>query len=65
MGIAYELKPEVFGQPSAEFLAANPSGAFPAIRDGEVGMAESTAIMQYIADIYGPTTGDRVRLGAL
>jgi glutathione S-transferase len=55
MGIPYELKVEDFGQPSAEFLAANPAGAFPAIRDGEVGMGESTAIMQYVMDAYGPT----------
>ena len=55
MGIPYEVKPEQFGQPSAEFLAANQTGAFPAIRDGEVGMGESTAILQYVADAYGPT----------
>ena len=55
MGIPYEVKPEQFGQPSPEFLTANPSGAFPAIRDGEVGMGESTAIMQYVMDAYGPT----------
>ncbi len=55
MGVPYELKPEQFGQPSAEFLAANPSGAFPAIRDGGVSMGESTAIMQYLMGAYGPT----------
>jgi glutathione S-transferase len=55
MGVPYELKLEQFGQPSPEFLAANPSGAFPAIRDGEVAMGESTAILQYVADTYGPT----------
>ena len=50
MGVPYELKLEQFGQPSPEFLAANPSGAFPAIRDGDVSMGESTAIMQYVMD---------------
>ncbi|MGH6955494.1 MAG: glutathione S-transferase family protein [Caulobacteraceae bacterium] len=55
MGVRYEVKREAFGRPSAEFLAANPLGAFPAIRDGEVAMGESTAIMQYIAERYGPT----------
>ena len=55
MGIPYELRPETFGQPSAAFLAANPTGAFPAIRDGDVGMGESTAIMQYVMDTRGPT----------
>jgi len=56
MGVPYEVKAETFGQPSPEFLAANPLGAFPAISDdGGIAMSESTAIMQYIADRYGPT----------
>ncbi len=55
MGIPYQVKTEQFGQPSAEFLEANPLGAFPGIRDGDVLMGESTAIMQYVADTYGPT----------
>ena len=55
MGIPYEAKLEKFGQQSPEFLAANPTGAFPAIRDGDVCMGESTAIMQYVMDAYGPT----------
>jgi len=55
MGLPYELKAEQFGAPSAEFLEANPVGAFPAIRDGDVRMAESTAIMQYLMDAHGPT----------
>jgi glutathione S-transferase len=55
MGIPYETKAETFGQPSPEFLACNSLGAFPAIRDGDVAMGESTAIMQYITERYGPT----------
>ena len=55
MGVPYEVKAETFGQPSPEFLEANPLGAFPGIRDGDVLMGESTAIMQYVADKYGPT----------
>lgn len=55
MGIPYEVKPEQFGQPSPAFLAANPTGAFPAIVDDGVGMGESTAIMLYLADKYGPS----------
>ena len=55
MGVPYEAKREVFGQPSPEFLEANPVGAFPVIRDGDVAMCESTAIMQYIVERYGPT----------
>ncbi len=55
MGIPYEVRLETFGKPSADFLAANPVGASPAIRDGGVGMGESTAILQYIAETRGPT----------
>jgi|SRR5579871_6581720 len=55
MGVPYQVKTETFGQPSAEFLEANPLGAFPAMRDGDVRMSESTAIMQYVAEKYGPT----------
>ncbi len=55
MGVPYEVKTEVFGQPSPEFLEANPLGAFPGIRDGDILMGESTAIMQYVTEKYGPT----------
>ncbi len=37
-----------------EFLALNPNGQVPVIRDGEVTLWESTAILIYIADRYGP-----------
>ena len=56
MGIPYELKAEKFGQFSPEFLETNPAGALPAIRDGDVRMGESTAIMQYLMEAYGPTS---------
>ena len=55
MGIPYEVRTEQFGSPSADFLAANPTGAFPAIRDGDVGMGESTAILHYLTQRHGPT----------
>ena len=55
MGLPYEVRLETFGQPSAEFLEANPLGAFPAIRDGDVVMGESTAIMLYLTQKHGPT----------
>ena len=38
-----------------EFLAVNPGGFIPAIRDGEVTMVESIAIMEYLMARYGPT----------
>lgn len=55
MGLSYEIKAETFGKPSAELLAANPSGKVPTIRDGETAMNESTAIMHYLTQKYGPT----------
>lgn len=39
----------------AEFLAINPAGFIPAIRDGDVTMVESIAIMEYLTGRYGPT----------
>ena len=38
-----------------EFLAINPGGFIPAIRDGDVIMVESVAIMEYLMARYGPT----------
>jgi glutathione S-transferase/3-isopropylmalate dehydratase len=55
MGLPYEIKAETLGKPSAELLAANPSGKLPAIRDGGTAMSESTAIMHYMTQKYGPT----------
>jgi len=38
-----------------EFLAINPAGFIPAIRDGDVVMVESIAIMEYLLARYGPS----------
>lgn len=38
-----------------EFLAINPAGFIPAIRDGDITMVESIAIMEYLIARYGPT----------
>ena len=38
-----------------EFLAINPGGFIPAIRDGDVTMVESIAIMEYLLARYGPS----------
>lgn len=38
-----------------EFLAINPAGFIPALRDGDVTMVESIAIMEYLLGRYGPT----------
>ncbi len=39
----------------AEFLAINPAGFIPALRDGDVTMVESIAIMEYLLGRYGPS----------
>lgn len=38
-----------------EFLAINPAGFIPALRDGDTVMVESVAIMEYLLGRYGPT----------
>lgn len=58
MGLAYRLRgvdllAEV--ENDAEFLEINPAGFIPAIRDGEVTMVESIAILEYLLGRYGPT----------
>jgi glutathione S-transferase/3-isopropylmalate dehydratase len=58
MGVPYQVQLEQFGAPSPEFLAANPLGAFPSIRDGDLVMIESIAIMMYIMAKHGPTELD-------
>lgn len=57
MGLPYEVRPIAFDKrlEDAEFLAASPTGAFPGIRDGDVTMMESCAILEYLGAKYGPT----------
>ena len=58
MGLAYRLRQVdlLAGvEEDAEFLAINPAGFIPAIRDGDVTMVESIAIMEYLMARYGPT----------
>jgi glutathione S-transferase len=58
MGLAYRLRPVdlLAGvENDAEFLAINPAGFIPAIRDGDVTMVESVAIMEYLMARHGPT----------
>lgn len=57
MEVPYEVRPIEFGKrlENAEFLAASPTGAFPGIRDGDVRMMESCAILEYLGAKYGPT----------
>ncbi|HEX4295034.1 MAG TPA: glutathione S-transferase family protein [Rhizomicrobium sp.] len=56
MGLPYRLRPVdlLAGvEGDAEFLAINPAGFIPAIRDGRVTMVESIAIMEYLIARYG------------
>ena len=58
MGLPYQLRPVdllagVENDP--EYLAINPAGFIPAIRDGDATMVESIAIMEYLIARYGPT----------
>jgi glutathione S-transferase len=58
MGLAYTLRPVdmLSGvENDTEFMAINPGGFIPAIRDGDVTMVESIAIMEYLMGRYGPT----------
>ncbi|PBB67425.1 glutathione S-transferase [Mesorhizobium sp. WSM4312] len=58
MGLAYRLRPVDLAagvQDDTEFMAINPGGFIPAIRDGDVVMVESIAIMEYLMARYGPT----------
>ncbi|MGH7119325.1 MAG: glutathione S-transferase family protein [Acetobacteraceae bacterium] len=57
MGLPYEVRPIEFTKrlENTEFLAASPTGSFPGIRDGEVRMMESCAILEYLGAKYGPT----------
>jgi glutathione S-transferase len=58
MGLPYKLRPVdmLAGvENDKEFMAINPAGFIPAIRDGEVTMVESIAIMEYLMARYGPT----------
>ncbi len=58
MGLAYRLRPvDLLAdvKQDTEFLAINPAGFIPAMRDGDVTMVESIAIMEYLIARYGPT----------
>jgi len=57
MGLPYEVHAVQFGQhlQDVAFMKANPAGLIPAITDGDVSMAESVAIMEYLGARHGPT----------
>jgi glutathione S-transferase len=43
------------GQKTPEFLAMNPFGQIPVIQDGELTLADSNAILVYLAQRYDPS----------
>ncbi len=56
LGIPYELKTLDFtpeNLKSSEYLQLNPLGKVPAIRDGEMSLFESGAILEYLIEKYG------------
>jgi glutathione S-transferase len=58
MGLEYRLRPVDLGagaENDAEFMAVNPGGFIPAMRDGDITMVESIAIMEYLMARHGPT----------
>lgn len=55
LGIPYEMRPVDLRKrmEDAEFIAINPSGFLPAMRDGDATMVDSIAILEYILARYG------------
>jgi glutathione S-transferase len=59
MGLDYELAVLPFPPrwKAPDFLAVNPLGTIPFFSDGETGMTESAAILEYLAARYAPALG--------
>lgn len=58
LGVPYRLRGVDLAagvESDAEFLAVNPAGFIPVLRDGDVVMVESIAIMEYLLARYGPS----------
>jgi glutathione S-transferase len=54
LGLPYQLERVTFQPPATRFhVQATPTGKFPTIRDGDVVMAESGAIVEYLLERYG------------
>jgi glutathione S-transferase len=56
LGLAYEHVPlggKFHGTGTAEYLALNPNGLVPTLRDGDLVVWESHAIVRYLAATYG------------
>ncbi len=57
MGLPYRIRPVnlLSDAKDQEFLALNPAGYIPVLKDGDVTMVESIAILEYLVGRYGPT----------
>jgi glutathione S-transferase len=55
MGVAYRVVPLSYPVP-AEYRVRNPLGQVPFLEDGDVAITESSAMLLYIAQAYGPTS---------
>ena len=58
MGLPYTVRAVDFQKrfDDAEFVEASPTGSFPGIRDRDVCLMESCAILEYLGAKYGPTS---------
>ena len=66
LGLRYELETMTFVPPQTPFAQASPFGKFPAIKDGDLTMFESGAILEYVIERYGhgrlaPAPGSALR----
>jgi glutathione S-transferase len=60
LGLDYETRPigsRTGETQTAEFRALNPRQKIPVLQDGELTLAESAAIVSYLAETYGATSG--------
>jgi glutathione S-transferase len=57
MGLPYDVRPLDFARrrEDVEFMRLNPAGAVPVLLDGDLAITESAAILEYLAERYGPT----------
>jgi glutathione S-transferase len=57
MGLAYEVRPVAFMERELdeEFVGLNPAGFLPVMKDGDIVLLESAAMMDYLAVRHGPT----------
>ena len=53
LGLDYELTPLDRGKPNPYFVESSPFAKIPAIKDGDLLLSESVAIVQYILKKYG------------